>query len=109
MNNREELDVIQQSIVRLRADVNAQRFAIEAVMAGLPYLYQRQLLQHLHQEAAQMETNFHHQDVPQHAQALRALARTLDSWHIRQQQQQWAESASPETDPGSPHPTAQNQ
>lgn len=88
MNHREELDVIQQAVVRLRSDVSALHTALEAVMTGLPFQHQRQLLQHLETEAVQLEQNFDHPAVPARAKALRSLAGSLEAWHIRQQEQQ---------------------
>jgi hypothetical protein len=97
MNNTEELEVVQQSIVRLRADVSALRAALEAVMTGLPFQHQRQLLQHLEAEAVQLEQSFDHPAVPARAKALRSLAGTLEAWHIRQQEQQRGVYASQES------------
>lgn len=97
MNNREELDVIQQSVIRLRADVAALHAALEAVMTGLPFQNQRQLLQHLETEALQLEQNFDHPAVPERAKALRSLAGSLEAWHIRQQEQQRGVYASQES------------
>lgn len=104
MNDRDELDLIQGTIARLRADLNAVSTALEAVMVGLPYPQQGQVIQHLREEAGQLEMSFSNPAVPLRATALRTLAGRLESAQIHQQDRQWRECASQETPlASSPH------
>ena len=106
MNNREELDVIQTAIVRLRADLDASRCAVTTLMLGLPHAQQRAAIQGLQTEADQIEANFgaSSSDVVkegalQRSKALRTWARMLEAEHIRALDAQWTEVASQEPPP----------
>lgn len=59
MNNREELDIIQTSIVRLRADVTAAELAMDALMGVLMPEQRQQWLAALETQRTAPSTSDH--------------------------------------------------